>query len=263
MPESLNCAFHRGEPPAPALLLIHPLGADLAFWDECIAIWNPRLSCIACDLRSSGRSPRAAAPVSIAEHVSDLEALRSRLNIETVIPVGCAIGAMIAASYAASHPTRTPALVLSNPAPRSSEQSKAMLIERSERVRRSGMAAILPDAVDRAFMGQPKDERYQRYFERFAAQEPEAYALSALGILDADVSADLAALRCPTLIVAGGQDVLLPPEQARSVHALVPHAQFVLLADAAHFTPLQKADQFAKRVLDFLSGPEIMPHAAA
>ena len=51
---------------------------------------------------------------------------------------------------------------------------------------------------------------------------------------------------------AGGHDVLLPPEQSRAVHALIPDAQFRLLADAAHFAPLQQPQSFAKLVLDFL-----------
>ena len=253
MPSLLNHIVHSGNSRDPALLLIHPLGADMGFWDECISVWKPGLSCVACDLRSSGASPRAVGPVSIAEHVADLETLRHRLGLEAVVPVGCAIGAMVAALYAANHPHRTSALILSNPALRTTPEAKAMLIERAQLVRGAGMAAILPGAVDKAFIGQPRDDRYARYMTRFAAQDAEGYALSALGILDADVSADLSAIRCPTLVVAGGHDVLLPPAQARAVHGLIPQAQFTLLAEAAHFTPFQRPRQFADLIRDFLS----------
>jgi len=259
MSATLNHVVHRGERSGPALLLIHPLGGDLAFWDECIAHWQPALTCIACDLRSAGASPRAAAPVTIAQHGRDLEALRESLGLEAVVPVGCAIGSMVAASYAAQHPERVRALVLSNPALKTTEAAHAMLFDRAQAVRTGGMQAILPAAVDRAFIAQPKDDRYQRYYARFAGQDPEAYALSALAVLDADASADLAALRCPTLVVAGGHDVLLPPEQSRAVHALIRGAQFQLLPDAAHFSPLQQPRQFAKLVLDFLRRVENDP----
>jgi 3-oxoadipate enol-lactonase len=209
--ELIGHTFHPGgQAGQMALLLIHPLGADRTFWDECIAIWHPQIACIACDLRSAGTSPRSGEPVAIARHVEDLEAVRAELGVETVVPVGCAIGSMMAAAYAATHPERTSALVLSNAALRTSEKARAMLAERADRIRATGMAAVLPNAVDNAFRGQPRDERYTRYFERFAKQDAAAYATSVLGVVNADISALLPAVQCPALVVAGGQDVLLP-----------------------------------------------------
>jgi pimeloyl-ACP methyl ester carboxylesterase len=256
----LNHVVHRRDSAGPALLLIHPLGGDLTFWDECIAYW-PSLACIACDLRSAGDSPRPAAPLSPAEHARDLEALRRTLGIACVVPVGCAIGGMIAAAYAAGYPDAVRGVVLSNPALRTSEAARAMLADRAAAVRKGGMEAILPGAVDRAFLEQPRDERYRRYYARFAQQDPEAYALSALAVLDADASDDLKAVRCPALVVAGGHDVLLPPEQSRAVHALIADAQFHLLADAAHFAPLQQPRAFAELVLDFVRHVESAPES--
>lgn len=248
----LNHVVHRSARAEPALLLIHPLGGDLTFWDECITHWQPSFTCVACDLRSAGASPRAHEPISMAQHAGDLETLRGALGLPSVVPIGCAIGSMVAASYAARYPEHVPALVLSNPALRTSEAARAMLHERAQAVRSGGMAAILPGAVDRAFLEQPRDMRYQRYYARFAEQDAEAYALSALSVLDADASEDLQALRCPALVVAGGHDVLLPQEQSRGAHALIADAQFHLLPDAAHFAPLQQPRAFAELVLDFL-----------
>lgn len=254
----LNHVVQRRDGASPALLLVHPLGGDLTFWDECISYW-PSLTCIACDLRSAGASPRAAAPLSAAEHARDLEALRRALGVGSVVPVACAIGSMIAAAYAARYPEAVRGVVLSNPALRTSDAARTMLSDRAAAVRNAGMEAILPGAVDRAFLEQPKDARYRRYYARFAQQDAEAYALSALAVLDADASDDLRALRCPALVVAGGHDVLLPPEQSRAVHALIADAQFHLLADAAHFAPLQQPRAFAELVLDFLRRVESDP----
>jgi 3-oxoadipate enol-lactonase len=235
-----------------ALLLIHPLGGDLHFWDECVVLLSPRFACVACDLRSAGRSPRAAGPVSIEDHVRDLEALRRVLGLDAVVPVGCAIGAMTAAAYAVAHSDATRALVLTNPTARTTAQARMMLARRAELVRAGGMGAILPDAVDRAFLAQPRDARYRRYYDRFAAQDADAYALSVLGVLDADISAALPAIRCPTLVLAGAHDVLLLPETARAVHALIPGAEFAIDEDAAHFLPYQRPEGFARLVAGFL-----------
>jgi 3-oxoadipate enol-lactonase len=250
---------HRRGPAGPALLLIHPLGADLHFWDECAALWQPSWASVACDLRDAGRSPRGEQPVSIPQHVEDLDRLRRELGIARVIPIGCAIGAMVAAAYAAAHPEATAALVLASPTARTSEPAARMLAERAALVRRAGMAAVLPGAVDKAFEQQPRGERYGRYLARFAAQDPQAYAASILAILDADVTRDLQAVRCPTLVVAAAHDLLLPPEQARLVHGLLPDAQFAMMEDAAHFACFQRPEGFSERVVSFLAGAGIAP----
>src|SRR5262249_11844510 len=152
----------------------------------------------------------------------DLETLRAALGIAELTVIGCAIGAMTAASYAAAHPERMRALVLTNPTPRTLPSAKTMLTERAELVGRDGMQAILPGAVERAFLNLPQDARYADYMNRFSKQDAGAYALALLAAAEDDAEDALRALRCPTLLVPGRHDVLLPMANAEAVAALVP-----------------------------------------
>ncbi|MFC7555487.1 alpha/beta fold hydrolase [Pseudoroseomonas wenyumeiae] len=235
--------------------MLHPLGAALDFWDACLPLWEPHLPCLAVDLRSAGASPRAAQPPGLDRHVQDLEALRAALGLASVIPVGCAMGSMVAAAYAARHAEHVPAVVMSNPTPRTSEAAGTMLRARADAVRAGGMAAILPDAVDRPFAAQPRDGRHARYLVTFAAQDAAAYADAVLGFATADATADLRHIRCPALLVAGRHDLLLPPALAEEVSSLLPAgtAQLEIDEEAAHFLPYQQPARFAARVLDFLA----------
>jgi pimeloyl-ACP methyl ester carboxylesterase len=234
-----------------ALLLVHPLGADMRFWDACANTWRGAVSFVACDLRAAGNSAGSDEPVTIARHVDDLEALRAELGIAAVIPVGCAIGAMTAIAYAARQPACSMALALTNPTLRTAKHAREMLSARAAAVASQGMAAIMPGAVDKAFLEQPRDSRWAQYAERFAAQDPQAYAASILGILDADVTREASEMHCPALVVAGAHDVLLPPEQALMVHESLPRSRYVVFDDAAHFLPYQQPRRFASLVLDF------------
>lgn len=236
------------------MLLVHPLGSDLRFWDECVALWEERYYCIACDLRSAGLSPMPEAPVGLEQHVEDLERLRARLGADRLTPIGCAIGGMVAACYAARHPERTRALIVTNPGLRNSEAARTMLRERVGIVRKSGMAVLLPGAVDRAFHQLPHDLRYARYAERYGAQDPEGYALSVLGFLDADVSGIVPRVRCPTLIVAGERDILMPAGDGPAMRDLMPCAEFTLMQGVAHFLPYQAPERFAAMAERFLDG---------
>lgn len=246
-----------------ALLLVHPLGSDLAVWDDFVTALDGRVTTLAYDQRGAGRSPYPGRPVGLDEHARDLEALRETAGIESVAVIGCAIGAMTAGTYAAQHPERTQALILTNATPCSAPQARAMLTERAAKVRREGIAALLPGAVERAFLEMPKDARYDRYMKRFSEQDPDAYAEALIAAAQADASDALRRVACPTLLVPGRHDVLLPMERTEAVAALVPQAETVVLEDAAHFIPYQRPAELAALVLDFLGRHGILQGPAA
>jgi len=238
----------------PALLLIHPLGADHRFWDACLPAWTPRVACLAVDLRGAGHSPGTGTLPTLADHAAELEALRTSLGIDRVVPVGCAVGAMVAATYAARYPDHTAALVMANPTAYSVPAAREMLHARARTVRAEGIAAILPEALDRAFAEQPRDARYDAYYAAFAAQDPMAYADAVESFATADARGDMPKVRCPVLLVPARHDLLLPPALADEVRSLLPPgARLELDEDGAHFLPYQRPERFARRVLDFLT----------
>jgi pimeloyl-ACP methyl ester carboxylesterase len=243
----------RGGPRSePVLLLIHPMGADLRFWDACRAIWEPQWPCLAVDLSGAAGSPAGDGVPSIGNHARDIAALVDALAIGRVVPVGCAVGAMVATVYAGMQPRHCAGLVLSNPGFRTGPEARAMLMARAAAVRARGMAAVLPGAVDAAFEGCLRDAGYRTWLARFAAQDPEAYARQVEGVLDADVAPWLGAIEVPTLIVAGGRDRLLPVGQARAVAAGIRGSRIEEMPEAAHFIPWQRPAEFAARVGAFL-----------
>jgi 3-oxoadipate enol-lactonase len=242
-----------GKRDGPAIVFIHPLGADRSFWDECRLELDHRALCIAFDLRGAGEAPLPPPSWSVARQADDIETLRKELGLERIIVAGCAVGSMPAANYAARYPDRTSSLIMSNPAIQTREAARDMLRQRALAVRENGMDAILPGAVEKAFLGCDDDGRKERYSERFAAQDPEGYALSILSILDADITDDIGQIRCPTLLLACSNDVLLPPEHAEQIHARMPKSELVLVEGAAHFFPYQRPVQFSELVSDFLT----------
>ncbi|HVY56272.1 MAG TPA: alpha/beta hydrolase [Xanthobacteraceae bacterium] len=236
----------------PALLLLHPMGANHHFWDACTRIWSERFQVVACDLRGAGQSPVPDRPWKVEDHVRDIIAIREHLGLSSVVPIGCAVGSLIAASYAAADAPHVSALVLSNTAPRLGAESRARAEKRVALVRRNGIGALLPDVVDLAFSQQPRDARYLGYMEMFRGNNPNGYAAIALGMIGTDVSAALSAITCPSLVMVGAHDRLLPPGLSRAVHEMLRGSEFEILEHAAHFAPYQDPEIFSARVNDFL-----------
>jgi 3-oxoadipate enol-lactonase len=241
-----------GNAKGPALLLVHALGTDLRFWEGCIDIWQSKYFCIAPDLRAAGKSPRPDKPVTIPEHAADLEELRKSLGVTPVVSIGCAIGAMIAACYAARYPDSTRALIMANPGMKSSDAAKDMLRKRAVALRTTGFSTIMPEAADKAFHNLPQDARYKLHSERFLAQDPQTYALSVEGFIDADITGDLARLKCPLLLVPGEYDIMMPSDSSANIKEIVPRAEIQMVPGVAHFMPFQAPDKFAKVVSDYL-----------
>jgi pimeloyl-ACP methyl ester carboxylesterase len=240
------------KPGEPALLLIHPLGSSHVFWDECATIWSKRFHVVAMDLRGAGASPIPDRNWKVNEHVRDVVSVREAVGLRDVVVVGCAIGSMIAAPYAAADTGVVRGLVLSNTTTELGEASRARHEGRLAMVREKGMEALLPQVIDMAFDGLPKDERYSRYMERFRTNNPQGYGSLALGMVGTNNTETLKKLDIPTLVTVGAHDILLPPDLSRSVHALVKNSEFALVDQGAHFMPYQAPEVFAALVSDFI-----------
>jgi pimeloyl-ACP methyl ester carboxylesterase len=241
-----------GPADAPTLLVVHPLGSSHEFWDECVAIWAKRFHVVAPDLRGAGRSPIPDRPWKVDEHIRDIVAVREALALRDVIPIGCAMGSVIATAYAAADAAVVRGLVLSNTTTRLGEESRQRHESRLKLVAEKGIEALLPMVIDMAFDGLPKDERYTRYMERFRKNDPRGYGAMALGMIGTDNTQILSALTCPSLIAVGAHDILLPPELSRNVHSLLKGSEFATIDNAAHFAPYQAPDVFARLVDDFV-----------
>jgi pimeloyl-ACP methyl ester carboxylesterase len=118
--------------------------------------------------------------------------------------------------------------------------------------RSAGMRALIESSVDRCFNGLPHDARYERYLNQFTGQDPEAYAQTVISLLDLDITAIAAEVACPTLLVPGAHDVLMPAEDGPALARMIPDARLESMPAAAHFVPQQAPEPFAQMALAFL-----------
>jgi pimeloyl-ACP methyl ester carboxylesterase len=53
-------------------------------------------------------------------------------------------------------------------------------------------------------------------------------------------------------VVVGEHDAISTVDEMRSIAADIPHAQFVILPQAGHMSPLEEPDEFLKALVPFL-----------
>jgi pimeloyl-ACP methyl ester carboxylesterase len=69
-----------------------------------------------------------------------------------------------------------------------------------------------------------------------------------------DSSPLLATITVPTLVVAGEEDALVPPREARALQEAIPGSRLAVIAGAGHLSNFERPDEFNARLLGFLKG---------
>ena len=237
----------------PAVVFANSLGTDLRLWDEVLPLL-PGIRAIRFDKRGHGLSDRGG-PVSIADFAADAAALIEQVAGGPVVFVGLSIGGMIGQALAASRGDLLRALVLSNTAARLG--TPETWATRIAAVQAGGTEAIADAMMDRwfapAFRATPALAPWRNMLARSDAR---GYADACAALAAADLTADTARLRLPTLAIAGAADGASPPDLVQATAGLIRGAAFHTLPDAGHLPCVETPDAWAAIV-----GPFLMEHA--
>ena len=204
---------------------------------------------------------RSAAPIDPDEYtpdafVSDMQRMVERARAASVVIVGVSMGAAIALRYALRYPDTITGLVLASYPSAGSASSWALSL--ADALDREGAEV----AGERFVWGGGRFDAASAKLIRqgFLEHRPEALSLVlrrflAIEPAPAERKKDLAALRVPTLLVAGERDVP-SVESTRALAALLPVATHVVVPDAGHVLNLEKPESFNEALSHFLSGIE-------
>src|SRR5204862_628967 len=84
------------------------------------------------------------------------------------------------------------------------------------------------------------------------ANDPQAYAAACRAVVETDVTARLAEVRCPALILLGSQEQVAPLPAALALKAGIPHAAVRVIPDAGHLPFLEQPALFNAALLEFV-----------
>ena len=241
---------------APVLVLSNSLGTDLGMWDAQIPAFTEHFQVLRYDTRGHGQSLVSEGPYSIEQLGRDVLALLDALHIERAHFCGLSMGGLIGQWLGIYAGERLNKLVVCNTAAKIGEPS--VWNPRIEMVLRDGPAAMagLRDAsIARWFTAdyaQAHPEQVKRITDMLAATSPQGYAANCAAVRDADFRDQLAAIKVPTLVIAGTEDAVTPPSGSHFIQEQVAGAQYAEF-HAAHLSNVQAGDAFSQRVLAFLS----------
>lgn len=242
-----------GRPDGPVAVLSNSLGATRAMWDANLAALEARFRVVRYDTRGHGGSPVPAGPYDLDDLADDVVRLLDRLDVERAHFVGLSLGGMTGMRLAAREPDRVDRLVLLCTSARLEPASAWH--ERAALVRGEGTRAVAPAVVGRWFTaayleGHPDVRRASGAM--VAATPAEGYASCCEAIAAMDLTADLAAIKAPTLAIAGADDPATPPDHLARISSGVADSRLLVVPDAAHLANAQQPAAVTAAVIEHL-----------
>src|SRR3954469_7563072 len=238
---------------APVVAFSNSIGTTLEMWDRQVPALSDRYRCLRYDPRGHGRSQVLDQPVTIDDLADDLAGLLDALGVETAHIVGLSLGGMTAQAFGVRHPDRAESLTLMATAaylPHGYDK-------RAETVRAQGMGVIVDAVLARWFtpdFAAAHPEVITPMRERFLQLDPRGYAVCCMVIHDMDLRASNAAIRAPTLIIAGADDAATPPAMLEDIRTRIPQAELIVLPRAAAIPAVEQAERVTRHLAAFLDG---------
>jgi len=252
--------FYLEQGQGPAVIFLHGLGSAAEDWQLQFPAFAPRYRVIAPDLRAHGQSEAGPFYWTIQTLADEVAQLLAELQAGPAHVVGLSLGGCVAQTLALRQPALVRSLTLVNSfarlRPAGQRGARRML-------KRLWLLAFAPMTANAAYIASgvfPKPEQAGLRAAatlRLSRNSRRTYLAAIRALLAFDLRAQLPALRCPTLVIAGDRDTTVALAAKEEQQRLIPGAQLVVVADSGHATPYDQADLFNQTVMDFIQRHEL------
>lgn len=249
-----------------AIVFVHGLGSDLSAWRYQAPAFAGRFRLVLLDLPGHGESDKSGQlDYSIRFHALALESVIRDAGVDRAVLVGHSMGTPVIREFYRMYPGRVSALVAVD------GSLRQMVAD--------------PAAVEK-FVGPYRGAEYPARLERFAdsvlatpstssapawrndlrrailATPQPVFVRSFEGLFDPAIWKD-DRIAVPLLVVVA-RNPFWSPEYETYVRALGPDVEYRVIENSGHFLMLEKADDFNRILLEFLSrrglpGPSVPP----
>jgi pimeloyl-ACP methyl ester carboxylesterase len=251
----------------PALVVLHGgPGFDHSLMRPYFDRFADTHQVIYLDHRGNGRSGGDIDSWRLAQWGDDIAAFCDELGLKRPAVLGLSFGGMAAMAYATRHPTQPSKLILSSTAARMHLEATYQMM--------AGLGDEDAAQTARRFWSEPTPAGAGEYMAKCmplynptsdaASAAARARAIMRLEVMfhfitgeqrGMDMTADLANIACPTLVLAGGLDPITPLVAAREIAAALPAnlARLEVFDNAGHGVHRDEPERAETVLRDFLA----------
>ena len=246
----------------PPVVFLHAFPLDRSMWSPQTSALATECRCLTIDVRGFGESA-AEPPFTVDRYADDVLAVLDAAGIERATIVGLSMGGYVAFALWRRAPQRVRALVLADTrADADAPDTRQRRHELIALARGDGAAAVVERQLI-GLLGKTTRERRPDIVHSVRAIAAGASVDGIIGALEAllgraDSRETLPTITVPTLLIAGDEDVLTPPKEARAMLEVIgpTHGRLEILARAGHLSSLERPGAFNALLSEFLRGME-------
>jgi len=239
----------------PWLTFSHSLACNLQMWDEEAKRLAKRYTVLRYDTRGHGASGAPAGAYTLELLADDLHGLLQSLGVRSTHFVGLSMGGMIGQTFALKYPGMFDSLALCDTTSRYPADAAGLWAERIKTVEAQGMEPLVEPTLARWFT-EPFRTTHPQVVQKVAAMIRSTPVAGYVGCSHAipkiNLTARLAAIRCPSLVIVGKDDPGTPVAMAEEIHHALPGSKLTIIPAAAHLSNLEQPDAFNRALADFL-----------
>jgi pimeloyl-ACP methyl ester carboxylesterase len=253
----------------PPVVFIHGLSGSWQNWLEQLPVFARDHRVIAFDLPGFGASEMPTEPITIAGYGRCVDALLDELGVGSAAVVGNSMGGFIGAELAIQFPARVERLVLVSAAGLTIEHQRNEHVLTVLRTLDKRLAAYIGWVASRSDTFARRPRARQLLFgiiarrpdrlpgplvaEQIRGSGKPGFVPALDALTNYPIRDRLGEIACPTLIVWGTQDKLVPVRDADDFERLIPNARKVVWPDTGHVAMLERPEAFNRLLAAFLA----------
>lgn len=233
------------------MVLLHDGLLDSVVWDDVWPDLCKTFHVVRYDRRGYGRSPEAKAPYSPVE---DVAAVMKAAGMDHAVVVGASNGGGIAIDFTLAHPKQVDKLVVIGPEVSGLSHSDHFAARMAEEMAKMAKGDALGAIKSSWELARGDDANAERLLKLLAAapqdmnhQDPATPSPAA--------APRLAAIKVPTLVVIGEDDVADNQAEAGAVEYAIRGARRVVVRGAGHLVFMEQPAEFTRIVSRFVDPP--------
>lgn len=254
-----------GTPARAPVLCLHGITQTAHSWDEVAAALSTDHRVLCLDQRGHGDSDWAPdGNYSRVTQAADVEAVTGALGLSRFILMGMSMGGINAITFTARHPEKVRALIIVDVSPeiqtRGVEHIRSFIqaadeldsfdafVERAHQFNPRRSLENIRSRLSHNLKQLPNGKWTWKYDKALRSGERGFQASALLNLWE-----DVRAIRCPTLIIKGGESDILSAESAEKLQQAIPASRLAVVPGAGHSVMGDNPGAFVAAVRPFMA----------
>jgi pimeloyl-ACP methyl ester carboxylesterase len=245
----------------PPVLFLAGLGYASWCWREAMDALSAQCLAVTVDNRGAGRSVDVPAADSIAQMADDAAGVLDALGLTSAHVVGHSMGGYMALLLRLRHPERVRSLVLcatSHGGPECApmpEETRQVWVAHQSRSPEDFARGTMPVAFAPGWTDRHPERFAALLADRLAFLTPRETWKRQYAACESYIAAgvDLEPITCPTLVLHGDADRVIPLSEGRRLATALPAARFLVVPGGGHLLPQEDPVRFAALVAEHVA----------